>query len=148
MPGVHQQWRTIGALNAVTGPVHYWEGYLVGRQQVSASYPQLDRASPAVDRLSVIQDNWNMHTQPDGLTALDRYPRIKPVWLPTSAPGLNPIEKLWRWLRQDVLKMHRWVEDWGLWSSNACTISWISLPRVLQTCCGTWAWWARGNSPR
>jgi hypothetical protein len=19
---------------------------------------------------------------------------------------------LWRWLRQDILKMHRWVEDW------------------------------------
>jgi hypothetical protein len=32
------------------------------------------------------------------------------------APGLFnlrvPIEKLWRWVRQDVLKMHRWVEDW------------------------------------
>ncbi|MBV8356880.1 MAG: transposase [Deltaproteobacteria bacterium] len=34
------------------------------------------------------------------------------MWLPTYAPWLNPIEKLWRWLRQDVLKMHRWVEDW------------------------------------
>jgi hypothetical protein len=27
-------------------------------------------------------------------------------------PWLNPIEKLWRWVRQDVLKMHRGVEDW------------------------------------
>jgi len=41
-----------------------------------------------------------------------RYPRITPVWLPTSAPWLNPIEKLWRWLRQEVLKMPRWVGDW------------------------------------
>jgi hypothetical protein len=24
----------------------------------------------------------------------------------------EPVEKLWRWVRQDVLKMHRWVEDW------------------------------------
>jgi transposase len=46
------------------------------------------------------------------LAALARYPRIKPVWLPTYAPWLNPIEKLWRWVRQDILKMHRWVEDW------------------------------------
>jgi transposase len=46
------------------------------------------------------------------LTALERSPRISPVWLPTYAPWLNPIEKLWRWLRQDLLKMHRWVEDW------------------------------------
>jgi hypothetical protein len=27
-------------------------------------------------------------------------------------PWLNPIEKLWRGVRQDILKMHRWVEDW------------------------------------
>jgi len=110
--GNNQQWRTIGALNAVTGQVNYLDGYIVGRQQVSAFYTQLDRAYPAVDLLYVIQDNWNIHTHPDVLTALERYPRIKPVWLPTYAPWLNPIEKLWRWLRQDVLKMHRWVEDW------------------------------------
>jgi hypothetical protein len=24
----------------------------------------------------------------------------------------EPVEKLWRWLRQDILKMHRWAEDW------------------------------------
>jgi hypothetical protein len=36
------------------------------------------------------------------------------VWVPTSAPWLNPLEQVWRWLRQDVLKRHRWVEDWPL----------------------------------
>jgi len=110
--GNNQQWRTIGALNAVTGQVNYLDGYIVGRQQVGKFYPQLARASPTVDLLYVSQDNWNIHTHPDVLAAVERYPRIKPVWLPTYAPWLNPIEKLWRWLRQDVLKMHRWVEDW------------------------------------
>jgi transposase len=112
--GNNQQWRTIGALNAVTGHVHYLDGYLVGRQQVRKFYTHLDHAYPAVDLLYVIQDNWNIHTHPDVLEALAAYPRIKPLWLPTYAPGLNPIEKLWRWLRHDVLKMHRWVEDWPL----------------------------------
>lgn len=110
--GNNQQWRTIGALNAVTGQVDYLDGYIVGRQQVVKFYTQLDRAYPAADLIYVIQDNWNIHTHPDVVTALEDYPRIKPVWLPTYAPWLNPIEKLWRWLRQDVLKMHRWGEDW------------------------------------
>jgi transposase len=110
--GNNQQWRTIGALNAVTGQVNYLDGYIVGRQQVIQFYSCLDRAYPEVDLLYVIQDNWNIHTHPDVLTALAKYPRIKPVWLPTYAPWLNPIEKLWRWLRQNILKMHRWVEDW------------------------------------
>ena len=110
--GTNQQWRTIGALNALTGQVNYLDGYIVGRQQVIQFYSHLNRAYPEGDRIYVIQDNWNIHTHPDVLTALEHYPRITPVWLPAYAPWLNPIEKLWRWLRQDVLKMHRWVEDW------------------------------------
>jgi transposase len=111
--GNNQQWRTIGALNALTGQVNYLDGYIVGRQQVSQFYSRLNRAYPKkVERIYVIQDNWNIHTHPDVLTALADYPRITPVWLPTYAPWLNPIEKLWRWVRQDILKMHRGVEDW------------------------------------
>jgi transposase len=110
--GNNQQWRTIGVLNALTGQVNYLDGYIVGRQQVIKFYSHLDRAYPEEERIYVIQDNWNIHTPPDVLTALADYPRITPVWLPTYAPWLNPIEKLWRWLRQDVLKMHRWAEDW------------------------------------
>jgi DDE superfamily endonuclease len=110
--GTNQQWRTIGALNALTGQVTYLDGYIVGRRQVMQFYAQLDHTYPAADLLYVIQDNWNIHTHPDVLAALARYPRIKPVWLPTYAPWLNPIEKLWRWVRQDILKIHRWVEDW------------------------------------
>jgi hypothetical protein len=110
--GNTQQWRTLGTRNALTGQVNYVDGYIVGRQQVMKFYPQLDRAYPEVDLIDVIQDNWNIHTPPDVLTALEGYPRISPVGLPTYAPWLNPIEKLWRWLRQGVLKMHRWVEDW------------------------------------
>ena len=111
--GNTQQWRTLGALNALTGQINYLDGYIVGRQQVMQFYSCLNEAYPKkVERLYVIQDNWNIHTHPDVLTALEQYPRITPVWLPTYAPWLNPIEKLWRWLRQDILKMHRWVEDW------------------------------------
>jgi hypothetical protein len=110
--GNTQQWRTLGALNALTGHVNSLDGYLVGRHQGIRFYSQLDRAYPEVDPIYVIQDNWHMHTHPAVLTALERYPRITPGWLPPYAPWLNPIEKLWRWLRQDILKRHRGVEDW------------------------------------
>src|SRR6201987_5325262 len=85
---------------------------MVGRKQVMELSLQRDLTYLLGRLLYVIQDNWNIHTHPDVITALTRYPRIKPVWLPTYAPWLNPIEKLWRWLRQDILKMNRWVEDW------------------------------------
>ena len=46
------------------------------------------------------------------MAALQGWPQVEPVWLPTYAPWLNPIEKLWRWLRQDVLHLHRLADDW------------------------------------
>jgi hypothetical protein len=105
-------WRIIGALNAVTGRVDFLDAYIVGRAKVIKFYGQLDAAYAGVGRLLVVQDNWSIHTHEDVLSALKRWPRIEPVWLPTYAPWLNPIEKLWRWLRQDVLKLHRLAGDW------------------------------------
>ena len=108
----NQLWRIIGALNAVTGRVDFLDAYIVGRAKVIQFYRQLDAAYPHVERLLVVQDNWSIHTHEDVLGALGRWPRLEPVWLPTYSPWLNPIEKLWRWLRQDVLKMHRLAGDW------------------------------------
>jgi transposase len=36
---------------------------------------------------------------------------VEVLWLPTYAPWLNPIEKLWRWLKQDVTHAHPWCDD-------------------------------------
>ena len=37
---------------------------------------------------------------------------IRLVPLPTYAPWNNPIEKLWRLLKQDVLHLHRYEDEW------------------------------------
>jgi transposase len=105
-------WRIIGAMNALTGRVDFLDDYIVGRAKVIKFYDQLNTAYPDVERLLVVQDNWSIHTHDDVLEALKRWPRIEPVWLPTYSPWLNPIEKLWRWLRQDVLRLHRLAADW------------------------------------
>lgn len=43
-------------------------------------------------------------------TAEDSLP-IQAVGLPTYAPWLNPIEKLWRYLKQEVVHLHQKAED-------------------------------------
>ena len=110
--GTNQQWRTVGTLNALTGQVDYLDGYIVGRRQLITFYRQLDQTYRQAERVYLIQDNWNIHSHPDVLAVFADSPRLHPIWLPTYAPWLNPIEKLWRWIRQDVLKLHRWVTDW------------------------------------
>ena len=110
--GNNQQWRIIGALNALTGQVCYLDNYIVGRAKVIEMYQKLTQVYPQAETLYVVQDNWSIHKHPDVLDALSELPQIAPVWLPTYAPWLNPIEKLWRWLRVDVFKMHRFVSQW------------------------------------
>jgi hypothetical protein len=110
--GSNRQWRLIGALNALTGQVHYLDNYIVGRRQVGQLYTQLDQCYPHAERITIVQDNWSIHRHPDVLAVAASLPRLELVWLPTYAPWLNPIEKLWRWLRQDVLRLHRWAADW------------------------------------
>ena len=43
---------------------------------------------------------------PEEPVASDPLP-IQLLCLPTYAPWLNPIEKLWRWLKQEVIHLHR-----------------------------------------
>jgi hypothetical protein len=108
----NRQQRIIGALNALTGQVDYLDNYRVGRDQVDAFYRQLDEIYAGVRRVYVVQDNWSIHHHADVQATLRQLPRLEPVWLPTYAPWLNPIEKLWHWLRRDVLKGHRLADDW------------------------------------
>jgi transposase len=60
----------------------------------------------------VIEDNWNIHTHPDVQATLQQLPLLEVVELPTYASWLNPIEKLWRWVRQAVLHRHRLSDRW------------------------------------
>lgn len=91
--GNNQQWRAIGALNALTGQVDYLDNYIVGRRQMIQFYERLVQRYPRAQRIYLIQDNWNIHTHPDVLTALATWPQLRPVGLPTYSPWLNPIEE-------------------------------------------------------
>lgn len=110
-PTNNRQWRVVGALNAWDGQVEFLDDYMVGRKQLIRFYGQLAQRYAAYQRLLVVQDNWSVHSHEDVQQALAAWPQIEIVWLPTYAPWLNPIEKLWRWLRQDVLKLHRQAGD-------------------------------------
>jgi hypothetical protein len=126
--------RVTAALAARTGRV-------VAHQRTRITVPALVRFYQAlVDaypgrRIYLVLDNWPVHFHPDVLAALEPqtapFPFLTPpswptepgpraqrlglpiqlVPLPTYASWLNPIEKLWRWLKQDVLHLHRHADD-------------------------------------
>jgi len=108
----NQQWRVIGGLNAYTGQVTFRQNYVVGRKEVIAFHEQLREAYPKRVKIFAIEDNWNVHAHPEVQAARETLPNFEVVWLPTYACWLNPIEKLWRWLRQTILHRNRASAEW------------------------------------
>lgn len=102
-------------------------------------YQDLVAAYPDAQQIDLVLDNWPVHGHPDLLVALqpqtsafalpqppnwptDPSPAAVRKWghlqlpiqlvpLPTYASWLNPIEKLWRWLKQEVVHLHPWADD-------------------------------------
>jgi transposase len=126
--------RVVAALHAHTGQVTALQARQIGVAELIRFYRQLTETYPGT-RIYLVQDNWPVHFHPDVLAALEEqsspfpFPRppswpaetspqakrlglpIQLVTLPTYAPWTNPIEKLWRWLKQDVLHLHRHADD-------------------------------------
>jgi transposase len=105
LPGHNTVTRIVAGLDALSGQVSYLarSGIEVGTfcaflRHLRAAYP------PAVS-LRLVLDNWSVHVHPR-TQALAAALGIQLLYLPTYASWLNPIEKLWRWLRQDVIHLH------------------------------------------
>jgi transposase len=104
------RWRVCAGLDAVCGQV-VWQGTpRCGTAQLQ-QWLRLVRQTYPTQQLSVVWDNWLPHRQSEVKAEAARL-GIDLVFLPTYAPWLNPIEKLWRWLKQDVVHHHRLTDDW------------------------------------
>jgi len=131
--------RVVGALNLVDGRTHYRRRSKIGVAEVVGFYEDLHTAYPQAEQIIAVQDNWPVHPHPDVLVALqeqnDPWPTHNPpdwptepsagaqkrwgqlrlpiqiVRLPTYASWTNPIEKLWRKLRGEVLHLHRLADN-------------------------------------
>ena len=128
--------RLVAALNAVSGQVHCRQADAITLQELVRFYQGLREAYPEAETIWLVQDNWPWHFHPDVLAALQeqvypwplarmpswpKEPRpnaprlqlpIRLVLLPTYASWTNPIEKLWRLLRQELLHVHHFEDQW------------------------------------
>ena len=106
--------RVVGLLEAVTAGVHVWEFPKVTAGRLARCFRQIGSLYPKARRIYLIMDNWPVHHHPKVQAALASEPRIRVVPLPTYAPWLNNIEKLWRWTKQRITHAHPWSDDFRL----------------------------------
>lgn len=128
--------RVLGGLNALTGQLSYRQRSRTDISCLTGFWYQLREDYPDAEVIYVVVDNWPVHFHPDVLAPLQAQnlpfpPKLPAHWptqpsakakvdnlpiqllcLPTYASWLNPIEKLWRWLKQDILHLHRLADSW------------------------------------
>lgn len=128
--------RIVATLDAVSGEVVYRQRSHITLETLIDFYAEVATHYRQTETIYLVEDNWPIHFHPDVLAALQpqRFtwplhlpghwgttPRpharrlnlpIQILPLPTYASWTNPIEKLWRWLQQDELHLHRLSDAW------------------------------------
>jgi transposase len=104
------RWRISGGLDGVTGAVTQTAAKVMGVEKLCAFLAVL-RERYGEREIVLVWDNWPIHRHPEVLACASAL-RIHVLWLPTYAPWTNPIEKLWRWMRQEVIHHHCRADHW------------------------------------
>ncbi len=108
--GYNTRHRLGAAMDMLSGKVVWVDGKIVGVDALRLLLTKIRQAYDPSATIFVIWDNWPVHWQTDVLTTASEL-SIQLLWLPTYAPWLNPIEKMWRWLKQTVLHNHTLAEQ-------------------------------------
>lgn len=110
--------RIVGTLNAVDGQVLYRQRSRIDRHTFARFLLAVGEGYPDAETIYVVLDNWPVHFHPDVMRRLAGDPRIVLVPLPTYAPWLNPIEKLWRWLKQTMVHTHPYADNFHVFKER------------------------------
>lgn len=131
--------RILGTLDAKDGRVLLFQAPKISVSDLASFYKRVHEAYPDAEKIWIIQDNNPIHFHPNLLVALEKqespFPMtLAPNWpekpkewaikrfsrwnlpiqivqTPTYAPWCNPIEKLWKYFRQEFLHVHRFCDD-------------------------------------
>jgi hypothetical protein len=105
--------RIAGCLDVNTGQVIARQRNRYVVKEMYRFFFFVNKHYPDAERIYIVLDNWDVHFHPYVLEHLAKScPRIELVRLPTYAPWLNPIEKLWLRLYQKVLDQHSFQNNW------------------------------------
>lgn len=121
-PRAVQGWRS-NRKRRIAATLDACSGRVVATQSARCGRHELVRFYAHLQRIFIVQDNWPIHFHPDVLQSL-AHSRLELVRLPTYAPWINPIEKLWRWFAQDVLHLHSFADDWR--ALQAAVSDWLA----------------------
>lgn len=120
-----------GVLNLVTGaltdaffPKANRFAFIEFLEQILLAYP--------TGPILLILDHARYHTARDVLQWLEQHPRLTVLWLPKYAAELNPIEKLWWYLKNQVAANHCYATIEDLMKAVQAFLDQMDREEILQ----------------
>jgi hypothetical protein len=104
--------RIAATLDAISGWVLQRQAAHISVKVFKEFLKDLRGAYSQAEKLYLVLDNWKTVHHHPGVYQQAEQLGITLLFLPTYAPWLNPIEKLWRWLYQEVLHLHQRADEW------------------------------------
>jgi transposase len=118
-PPGERRCRVVSGLEASSGTVVSLRAPAIGTPVFCRFLEKVAARFSAAERIFIVLDNWPVHHAPEVSATCARLSRLELVFLPTYAPWLNPIEKLWDALKDAVLRLHRRAGQWKLLRAEA-----------------------------
>ena len=90
-----------GAVDLISGRLHYQEDSMLNAQATISFFKKIEEAYPTKSKIYLFLDNAKYYKN----RAVKEYAensKIEPRFLPPYSPNLNPIERVWKWMKEKV----------------------------------------------
>ncbi len=101
----------MGSLDVCSGRVLHRLGSKAGVDALCAFLRQVRKHYGPAVQITLVWDNWPVHFH-EKVVSVASEQRITLLRLPTYAPWTNPIEKVWRTLKEELVSMHERTNRW------------------------------------
>ena len=91
-----------GAVDLVEQKLHFQEDTMLNAESTISFFQKLERAYPTKAKVHLFLDNARYYKNKMMKLYLETS-KIKVHYLPPYSPNLNPIERLWKWMKERVL---------------------------------------------
>lgn len=91
-----------GAVDLITSKLHVQEDVTLNAASTIAFLKKIEKSYPTKDKIHVFCDNARYYRNKD-VTAYLEGSKIELHFLPPYSPNLNPIERVWKWMKERVM---------------------------------------------
>lgn len=100
-----------GAIDILSHRIHIREDKTLNASATIIFFQQLEEAYPTLSRVHVFCDNAPYYRNKE-VTKYLKTSKIQLHFLPPYSPNLNPIERLWKWMKE-VVVYNTYYEEFG-----------------------------------